>query len=135
MPEFLLASEYSKFGTVPALRPSRPLSTGPILFCAPGPIPWQARQMLNTVFPFCASCAKAGTDETTIKAAAAIDFFIMVFPRCMSALCQKPTFAFQHLLRRVLPNYGRKMGLSNRRTCQGVGRDTQRDWYSPTQKR
>src|SRR6516162_3884499 len=47
--------------------------------------------------------------------------------RVMSVLCQKGTFAFQHLLRRVLPNYRRKMGLSNRRTCQGVGRDTQRD--------
>jgi hypothetical protein len=41
MPEFLLASEYEKSGTLPECRPSMPLSSGPILFCASSPMEWQ----------------------------------------------------------------------------------------------
>src|SRR5665811_263721 len=69
-----------KFGTTPALRPSRPLSSGPILFFAPGPIEWHTWHFLNTFAPFLTSCAKLAPVDVAINTAAAINFFISVSP-------------------------------------------------------
>ena len=44
---------------LPALRPSRPFWIGPILFCAPGPIPWQGEHFTNDFWPAATSCAGA----------------------------------------------------------------------------
>ena len=78
--DFLFGSEYVKFGTAPAVRPSRPLSSEPILFLAPSPMEWQAWHCLNTFAPFSTSCAKPVAISAVINAAAATNFFIGVSP-------------------------------------------------------
>src|SRR5215813_3059691 len=70
---------------LPEWRPSRPLSTGPTLFLAPSPMAWQARHLLNEVFPASASCAsalEAAVNEVTTTSA----FKIGVFMWCSSSL-------------------------------------------------
>src|ERR1700728_427599 len=88
MPEFLLASEYSKPSTVPEWRPSSPFSTGPILFSASSPMEWQGRHLWNEISPLATSWAHPALAEATIKPAAIISDFIgnsLLIPRRIHA--------------------------------------------------
>src|SRR5580698_4837369 len=80
MPEFLLASEYEKSGTLPECRPSSPFSSGPILFCASSPMEWQGRHLWNEISPLAASCADAVQADAAINAAATITVLIISSP-------------------------------------------------------
>src|SRR6516164_8921849 len=80
MPEFLLASEYWEFGTLPALRPSRPFCSGPTLFCAPGPMLWQIRHFLNEISPLATSCAIPAPVDVAISPTATISVLVIMRP-------------------------------------------------------
>jgi hypothetical protein len=56
-----------------------PLSSGPILFCAPGPMLWQGEHFLDEFAPFATSCASPAPVDAAINAAAMISVLIM-FP-------------------------------------------------------
>jgi hypothetical protein len=55
MPESFIPLLYIAFSTVPALRPSRPLRMGPILFFASSPTVWHGWHFVNAVSPAAAS--------------------------------------------------------------------------------
>src|SRR5262249_60354617 len=51
MPEVFIPWLYVPFSTVPALRPSRPLSSGPSLFFAASPTSWQGLHFRKEASP------------------------------------------------------------------------------------
>src|SRR3546814_20365862 len=71
-PAAAIALEYLKPSTVPAARPTTPLSCGPTLFLASSPTAWQAVQRLKTCSPLAASPAaeaaegSASADRTRV---------------------------------------------------------------------
>src|SRR3546814_2136863 len=71
-PAAAIALEYLKPSTVPAARPTTPLSCGPTLFLASSPTAWQAVQRLKTCSPLAASpAAEAAEGSASARAAAA----------------------------------------------------------------